>query len=310
MRFVSTFPIPATHAFLSGTDYATILGGTLYVAYGSADALLAIDTHTGSVQTFATEMTGVHGVAFSDDSSIAFASLGGKDVIAAIKVANPSSWTPIHADRDPDGIVFDRHADMAYAGNNAGGTATLVPAAAPGHSFSIPLGGVPEFPQVDESTGLIYQPLENTSEVVIVSPYEQKVLSRFALAPCKNPHGSAIDPEGKVLFVGCSNRLLAVMDLKTGIVIATLPIGRFVDTIAWDGGLHRVYTANSAGSMTVVEESSPRVYRVIDTVRTAAGGHTLAVDLHSHKVYVVCSRIRGAQALVYEPLSNPSAFVP
>ncbi len=154
---------------------------------------------------------------------------------------------------------------------------------------------------MDESTGLIYQPLEDTSEVVVVSPYEKKVISRFPVAPCKNPHGSAIDPEQKVLFLGCFNQLLAVMDLRTGTLIDTVPIGRLVDVVAWDAGLHRVYTANSAGSMTVVEESSSRMYRAIDTIQTAAGGHTLAVDPQTHRVYVVCSGFRGAQVLVFEP---------
>ena len=310
MKFLSRVSIPATHTLISATDYATFHDGSLYVAYGSADELLAVDPRNGTVREFASGLTGIHGVAFSDASRMAYASLGGKNAIAAIEVAHPSSWTAVPAGQDTDGIVFDNHDNMAYAGNNGGGTATLVPDAKPLQSISIPLGGAPEFPQVDENTGLVYQPLEDTNEVVVVSPLAKRVVSRFALAPCKNPHGSAIDPEGKVLFVGCSNRLLAVMDLKTGTIIATVPIGRFVDTIAWDGGLHRVYTANSAGTMTVVEESSPRVYRVIDTVQTAAGGHTLAVDLYSHKVYVVCSRIRGAQVLVFEPLPDPSAFVP
>ncbi len=306
MRFTVKILIPATHSLLSGTDYATVHNGVLYVAYGSANQLLAIDTRIGKVQTFATEMTGVHGVAFSDASGMAFASLGGKNAIAAIKAENPLSWTLIPSGREPDGIVFDSHAGLAYAGNNAGDTATLVPDADPAHPFSISLGGAPEFPQVDESTGLIYQPLEDTSEVVVVSPYAKSVVSRFALGPCKNPHGSAIDPERRVLFIGCFNQLLVVMDLKTGSIIATVPVGRYVDSIAWDAGLRRVYTANSAGSMTVVEESSPRVYRAIETIRTAAGGHTLAIDPQTHKVYVVCSRIRGAEVLVFEPIVGRS----
>ncbi len=305
MRFLSTISIPATHTLLSATDYATVHDGTLYVAYGSADSVLAIDTRTQSTQTFAAEMIGVHGVTFTHSPALAFASLGGNDSIAVIKMRDSSSREVVRAGHDPDGIVFDDHADLAYVGNNGSGTATLVPATDPTHPFSIPLGGAPEFPQVDESTGLIYQPLQDTSEVVVVSPYEKRVVSRVSVVPCKSPHGSAIDPIRKVLFLGCSNQLLAVMDISTGTLIATVPIGRFVDVVAWDAGLRRVYTANSAGSMTVVEESSPRMYRAIDTIQTAVGGHTLAVDPKTHKVYVVCSGVRGAQILVFEPLPSP-----
>ena len=297
---------PATNHVLAATDYATVSGDTLYVAFGSADALLAIDTRTNSVRTFATGMTGVHGVAFSPEgtagsSSLGFASLGGRDAIAVLKTGDGSLQRMLPAGGDPDGIVFNRHAGLAYAGNAKSNSATLVPAHDLDHPFTIALGGSPEFPQVDESTGLIYQPLEDTNQVVVIDPATRAVVRRFAIAPCTGPHGSAIDPERRVLFLGCSNRMLAVMNLASGRILATVPAGRFLDVVAFDPGLHRIYTANSAGSMTVVEQSAEGGYRVLETVRTSAGGHTLAVDLRTHRVYVVCSGLRRARILVYEP---------
>lgn len=121
MRFLSKVSIPATRGFFSATDYATVRDGTLYVAYGSADSLLAIDTRTQGIRTFAAGMYGVHGVAFSGDPALAFASLGGKGTVAVIGMGNPSTRALVPAGREPDGIVFDRHADLAYVGNNRGG---------------------------------------------------------------------------------------------------------------------------------------------------------------------------------------------
>ncbi len=57
MRFLSKISIPATHTFLSGTDYATVHDGNLYLAYGSADTLLAIDTRRKTIRTFVAGMT-------------------------------------------------------------------------------------------------------------------------------------------------------------------------------------------------------------------------------------------------------------
>ena len=303
MRYVATIEVPPAKGLVSGTDYALVHDHELYVAYSSADSLLKISPELASVQFLARNLDGIHGVSFSSDSRLAFVSAGkaGKMVVLEMPQATPIKR--VDAGTNPDGIVFDRKLNMAYTGAGESKSATLVSAADLEHPTTIALGGSPEFPQVDEATGLIYQPLEDTNEVVVVDPLLKKVVSRFAVSPCEGPKGSAIDAARKVLYVGCSNQMLIVMDLAGGHILASVPIGRFVDVVGWDPGLHRIYSANSAGSMTVIQQSEHGTYRVIDTVQTRAGGHTLAVDAETHRVYVVCSRLRGAQILVYEPRS-------
>ena len=304
MRLVSDVAIPSGGTFLAGTDYATVDGRSLYFASGTANALMAVDTRTGAVRSFASNLSGVHGVAFAKRSNLAFASMGNADGIAVLNMSEGTLERVVPAGTDPDGIVFDERADIAYAGDGGSDSATLVATGDLDRSITIPLGGSPEFPQVDESTGLIYQPLEDKNEVVVIDPMARKVVSRYSISPCEKPKGSAIDSDDHVLFVGCSNRLLAVMNLADGHLIATVPIGRFVDVVAWDAALHRVYTANGSGSMTVVERQGEGLYKVVDTVRTRPGGHTLAIDAVTHRVYVVCSGIREAHIVGYEPILN------
>ena len=301
MRLISDVSIPAAQTLLAGTDYAMVEGRNLFFAYGTADTIMAVDTQTNSVRIFASRISGVHGVAFSKKANLAFASMGSASGVAVLKMPGGTLERVVPAGSDPDGIVFDQKAEIAYVGNGGGDSATLIPAADLGHPITIPLGGSPEFPQVDETTGLIYQPLEDKNEVVAIDPVAHKILSRFPISACERPKGSAIDIEDHVLFVGCSNRLLAVINLADGHLIKTLPIGRFVDVVAWDAVLHRVYTANAGGSMTVIERQARGLYKVVDAVQTRPGGHTLAVDPLTHRVYVVCSGFHDAHVIVYEP---------
>jgi len=46
----------------------------------------------------------------------------------------------------------------------------------------------------------------------------------------------AIDQQHRRLFVGCGNRLMAVINADTGKVVTTLPIGEGVDANAFDPG--------------------------------------------------------------------------
>jgi DNA-binding beta-propeller fold protein YncE len=69
-------------------------------------------------------------------------------------------------------------------------------------------------------------------------------------------------------------------------VVAVLPIGAGVDGAGYDPGLHRVYTANAVGTMTVIQQDSADGYRVLENAATHFGGHSLAVDPATHRVYV------------------------
>ena len=77
-----------------------------------------------------------------------------------------------------------------------------------------------------------------------------------------------------------------VFDLDTHRVITSMKIGGGPDSVAFDQSLHRIYTAGTAGRLTVIQQNGPDTYKVLDDIHTHYGAHTLAVDPTSHKVYV------------------------
>jgi DNA-binding beta-propeller fold protein YncE len=64
-------------------------------------------------------------------------------------------------------------------GDHDGKTGTLIDPASNKVVASIALGGEPEYPQADPVSGLIYQNLEDSSEVVVVDPQKQAVTKRY-----------------------------------------------------------------------------------------------------------------------------------
>ena len=49
------------------------------------------------------------------------------------------------------------------------------------------------------------------------------------------------------------------------------------------------FSSNGEGNLTVVQEESPGKFRVLETVTTAPGARTMALDPETHKVYVVAA---------------------
>ena len=306
MRLLTEVALPRSRAFISATDYARVAGHTLYVAYSSENTLMAVDTQTLVAAPRATGLGGLHGIAFSQDPAIGFVTMGTADRVAIIEPESGRLLGTVAAGKGPDGILYDAKAKTIYVGNGESASATLISPRDPMHPRTVALGGEPEYPRADENTGLIYQPLVDTSRLLVIDPFLSRVIARLPVAPCEHPAGQAIDVPHRRILVGCGNQMLAVMNMDNGRIVQTLPIARFVDFVAYDPGLQRVYAAGAAGTMTVLARNVNGSYRFVENVRTRPGAHTLAVDPATHRVYVVCAGIHGASVLVYQPLAAGS----
>lgn len=267
-------------------DYMTISGSRLYAGYASEGLVGVVDTSTNKTVATIDGLTRVHGIADVPDRNFGFASSSGDNVVGVFDLNTNKLLQKIPAGDDPDAIIYDEHARLVYVGNHNGKTAMLIDPATQKVVATIPLGGEPEYPQADRETGLIYQNLEDTSELVVIDPVKQAVTKRYKLDPGEGPTGLSLDAVHHRLFSATRNRKLIVMDTETGSIVAVLPIDAGVDGVGYDPALGRVYTANGIGTMTVIQQDSPDLYRVLENAPTHFGGHSLVVDLATHRVYV------------------------
>lgn len=109
---------------------------------------------------------------------------------------------------------------VVYVANHAGKTATLMDPLAQEVVGTIAFRGEPEYPQTDPQSGLIYQNLEDTSELLVIDPQKQIVVNCYKIDPGEDPPAShSTQP------ITASNRKLIVLNADTGNTIAVLPIG-------------------------------------------------------------------------------------
>ncbi|OGU60009.1 MAG: hypothetical protein A2V66_06735 [Ignavibacteria bacterium RBG_13_36_8] len=80
---------------------------------------------------------------------------------------------------------------------------------------------------------------------------------------------------------------MAVVDLESGKVITTLPIGGGVDGCVYDPKLHLVFCSNGDGTITVIKQESPNEFKVLDDIVTLKGAKTIAIDEKTHRVYTI-----------------------
>ena len=126
-----------------------------------------------------------------------------------------------------------------------------------------------------------------------------KVTAHWPLAGCEEPSGLALDVAHRRLFAVCGNRHMAVVDADQGRRVATVPIGEGPDGAAFDPERQLAFSSNGDGSLTVVHETSPETFEVVQTIATQRSARTMALDPKTHNIFLARRGVRG------EPFPNP-----
>jgi DNA-binding beta-propeller fold protein YncE len=149
---------------------------------------------------------------------------------------------------------------------------------------TVELGGAPEFGRAD-GKGTVWVNLEDRSQVARIDSKKGTVTAHWSLAPCEGPTGMALDGKNRRLFVGCGNKLMAVVDADSGHHAAHRPRrrrGRFRpragDIFNSCGG--------GEGTLTVIHQDAADKYHVAENVQTAPRAKTLTADPQTHRVFL------------------------
>ena len=117
------------------------------------------------------------------------------------------------------------------------------------------------------------------------------VAGHYPLAPCEEPTGMALDAKHGRLFVGCGNKMMAVVNAVSGKVVTTLAIGPGVDGTEFDATTGDVFDAcGKDGTLSVIHQDSADKYHLVQNVSTQLGARTLAVDTSSHRVFLAAAQ--------------------
>jgi DNA-binding beta-propeller fold protein YncE len=269
-----------------GWDYITVDpdGNRLFVSRGTH--AMVIDLGRNSVAGDIPNTAGIHGVALAPELNRGFTT-NGRDTSVTIfdyKTLAPIAVVKIPG-RGPDAILYDPVTKRVFTFNGGTSNATAIDAANGTVVGTVDLGGRPEAAVSDG--GKAYVNLEDKSQIAVFDPKTLAVLARWPLAPCEEPSGLAIDHVHQRLFAGCGNKTMAIVDMRTGKVVASPAVGDGVDAAGFDPGTQLAFTSNGEGTITVVHEDTPDKYTVVETVPTQRGARTMAVNPKTHRLYTV-----------------------
>ena len=311
LRFLGYVPLPRGGA-VNILDYITVANDYIFVAGMSAGNVSRVpiagdlSVQRSSLKVLAGKPE-THGVVIDPMGHFAFVSRSEENAVDVFDPRTMRLVKTIQVPDDPDGIFYDPHTRLIYVAGGNSNTGTLIDPAQQAVVSTIRLGGKPEFAAVDPQTTLLFQNLKDKNQVLGINLATRAIVGRWPLKGCDGPSGMALDAAQRKLILACSgNARAALFDLITHRVLTTEPVGGEPDSIAVDLGLHRIYTAGKAGVTTVLQQDSSGAMRVIDTIHTHYGAHTLAVDQATHRVYIgYAGLLVGPRLALFDVVKSP-----
>jgi DNA-binding beta-propeller fold protein YncE len=290
-----------------GWDYLVVDGMArrVYVSHGDHVAVLDADSY--EVKGKIADTNGVHGIALAPDLGRGFTSNGKDATVTIFDLKTLKILGQVKTGNKPDAILYDATTKRVFAFNGGDNNATVIDAAEGKAIENIELGGQPEF-AVTDGTGNVFVNLEDKSTLLKIDARKLKVLERWPLAPGKTPASLSIDPASHRLFVGCRNKLMVVVNAKSGEVVAKHAIGARVDASAFDPETKLIFCSNGDGTVTVFHDDGKDKYSLVETLKTKVGSRTMALDGKTHKLFLPAADFKPGDKPGDRPIMVPMTF--
>ena len=272
-----------------GWDYLTADSAARRLYISRATHVIVLDLDSGKTVGDIADTPGVHGIALAPDLGRGFVSNGREGTVSIFDMKTLATSSKVKVGDNPDAILYDPATKRVFTFNGRSQDSTAIDATNGKVLGTIKLDGRPEFAASD-GKGEVFVNIEDKSELTVIDPAKLVVKQSWPLAPCKEPSGLAMDRKNRRLFVGCDNKMMAVVNPDTGKVLATPAIGDGVDATAFDDETGMAFASCGEGVLTVVREESPDKFSVAENVPTQAGARTMALDTKTHSVYVVTAK--------------------
>ena len=269
-----------------GWDILTVDSAAQRLYLSHSTKVVVVDLAKDAVAGEISNTPGVHGFVAVPELGRGFSTNGKEAKASVVDLQTLKTISKVDTGENPDALVYEPRHKEIYVFNHTGNSATVIDAATAKVISTIPLGGSPEFAAVDSAAGRVYCNIEDKSEVVAIDTTKHEVVAHWPVAPGEEPSGIAFDPVHHRLFVGCHNKMMAMLDTGSGKVVTTVPIGARVDGCAFDETTQLAFASCGDGTTTIAKEEAPGKLSVVQTLKTERGARTIALDPRTHRIYL------------------------
>jgi DNA-binding beta-propeller fold protein YncE len=270
----------------------------MYVAHTGADRVDVLDCTARTWLRALPDHPGVAGILIDADADLLFTSDRSAAQVSVYRCSDETVLARVAVGPRPNGLAFDPRRGHLYslnlgepAGENC--TSSVIDLQRQQVIATVPLPGRPRWAAYDRVTDQVYVNIRHPAGILAIDA-AALAADRVIAVPANGPHGLWID--GDRLYCAADGKVLVVLHRDTGTVQASLPLPGAPDVVMHDPLLGHLYVA--IGDPGVIAVADTTSLRMMESVPTELGAHTLGIDPQRHAVYVFLPASGGAA--VYE----------
>lgn len=279
------------HAGTGGFDHAATHrgAGRLYVAHTANDAVDIIDCVTDRYLYSVGALTAVAGVLAAGDDEYVFTSNRGEDTVAVVATRGQTEPIKLKVGHRPNGLAFDPVGRILLAANVGDAaipgsmTASIVDIGRTSTIACVPLPGRTRWAVFSEDLAAFFINIADPPSIVVIEASNPAEIAKVFDIPAAGPHGLDLDAGTQRLFCACDANELVCLNARTGAILGRVGLSGSPDAIFFNAERRHLYVAiGDPGLIDVVDTDG---MRLIETVRTERGAHTIGFDAQRNKVY-------------------------
>ena len=188
-----------------------------------------------------------------------------------------------------DAAVWEPTGKQVWVMGGHGEIALLDPAKLE-QTGTVEVGEPLEFAATD-GHGRVFVNASESASVVAIDAASRKIVGRWKMTGCEDPSGMAYAEGADVVLSVCANKMLKVLDARTGAELETVPVGAGADAVIYDKTTKRAFVPSAIdGLLTVLAVDGPRDVHVLEQVPTQIGTRTGAIDPKTGTLYLPTAR--------------------
>ena len=292
------------HQRPGGFDHAAVHSrlGLLYVAHTANDALDVIDCVKDKYLRSIPNLTGVAGALVSEQHDLVFTSNRGENTVGFFPPKNEMNIVKVTVGIRPNGLAHDPGRNLLLAANvgdpaiPGSFTVSVVDVEKKAMVSELAVPGRTRWAVYDAASDAFFVNIADPAQIAVIEAEKPTQIPRIFDIPAAGPHGLDLDLERQRLLCACDGKKLVSVDVRSGKVLAALDIGGVPDVIFFNPALKHLYVA--IGDPGVIEVIDTEAMKLLETVPTETGAHTIAFDAPRNKVHAFLPQTNRAAVYV------------
>jgi YVTN family beta-propeller protein len=231
-------------------------GTRAYVADLGTSSVVVIDTATNTqIATFTDVGLGLDRVALTPDGNHLYVTASASASVTVLDAFTGATIATVPVGISPYGVAMRPDGAVAYVTNAVSGTVSVIDTATNTVVATVDVGDGPTRVTFSGDGSRAYVTNSDDTTVSVIDTATHTEIDTIEVnVGTSRPHGSALSPDGSVLYVNVTSGTLEVIEVATGNTLASLAMDVDpLEVVVSPDGTHAYVVHRSGGTLAVID---------------------------------------------------------